>query len=274
MCGGTRATAHTAESRQGLSPRVRGNLIVVLPAISLNRSIPACAGEPTRKASSPLSFSVYPRVCGGTPRRWSGRPQRRGLSPRVRGNPLVAMMAGVLAGSIPACAGEPPDYAGAAAGAKVYPRVCGGTTRSGRRRGRERGLSPRVRGNRRLRRRDSWRRGSIPACAGEPSSRRHIDRKCRVYPRVCGGTSQGRPPSMRARGLSPRVRGNPAGRLLLPLPQRSIPACAGEPIEPVAVNDAQGVYPRVCGGTRHHMELSSRISGLSPRVRGNRAFRA
>ena len=50
------------------------------------------------------------------------------------------------------------------------------------------GLSPRVRGNP-----DRWPSatlpaGSIPACAGEPTSWRGTPAGFEVYPRVCGGT--------------------------------------------------------------------------------------
>ena len=106
--------------------------------------------------------------------------------------------------------------------------------------------------------------GSIPACAGEPL-RGHRD--CpgqRVYPRVCGGTSEFRLRSGYRRGLSPRVRGNrevcQTGCLLV----GSIPACAGEP----AVG-LWAVYPRVCGGTIGLTPVQTSPSGLSPRVRGN-----
>ena len=53
--------------------------------------------------------------------------------------------------------------------ARVYPRVCGGTTVS------EWVIVPK--------------RGSIPACAGEPSVREPEIQANAVYPRVCGGTS-------------------------------------------------------------------------------------
>ena len=90
----------------------------------------------------------------------------------------------------------------------VYPRVCGGTEYSRCGGSHEPGLSPRVRGN--PRRGDASRvhRGSIPACAGEPSqgdSRGNLDR---VYPRVCGGTCRRQHHGGPAGGLSPRVRGN------------------------------------------------------------------
>ena len=38
--------AAVVERRLGLSPRVRGNLLVDGPIVALVRSIPACAGEP------------------------------------------------------------------------------------------------------------------------------------------------------------------------------------------------------------------------------------
>ena len=70
-------------------------------------------------------------------------------------------------------------------------------------------------------------------------------------------------------GLSPRVRGNPAGAPVKRLFPGSIPACAGEPTVGVALGGIGGVYPRVCGGTgRPYMASGGRI-GLSPRVRGN-----
>ena len=51
----------------------------------------------------------------------------------------------------------------------------------------------------------------------------------RVYPRVCGGTTNTSSSPAIVRGLSPRVRGNPAIRDLPPRQLGSIPACAGEP---------------------------------------------
>ena len=73
----------------GLSPRVRGNRFRNRPPIQTMGSIPACAGEP--KLVSPLASAkgVYPRVCGGTSVKYPAYHCAHGLSPRVRGNPLV-----------------------------------------------------------------------------------------------------------------------------------------------------------------------------------------
>ena len=52
---------------------------------------------------------VYPRVCGGTVSGTDYTPITGGLSPRVRGNLGTPTHKEPLAGSIPACAGEPWD---------------------------------------------------------------------------------------------------------------------------------------------------------------------
>ena len=80
------AEAIEALQREGLSPRVRGNLILPFVAAVPDRSIPACAGEPLRTRAKFDDWGVYPRVCGGTEDHSPQQPFREGLSPRVRGN--------------------------------------------------------------------------------------------------------------------------------------------------------------------------------------------
>ena len=168
----------------------------------------------------------------------------------------------------------------------VYPRACGGTTRSiparagepsrlewGERIGSEcSGLSPRVRGNRRPADCYNASTRSIPARAGEPiepTQRQPLD----LSPRVRGNPDARRSPMID--GLSPlasyRVRSIPARAgepVLSPKKlihwQRSIPARAGEPFARLVSqpllglsprvrgnpSDRLGLYPRACGGTR------------------------
>ena len=250
VCGGTAVIGVGAVVVLGLSPRVRGNLTPSDNTKLAGRSIPACAGEPRRVAQDQHRNRVYPRVCGGTRPPASVRVHRRGLSPRVRGNPFAGPGHQADAGSIPACAGEPHWCGYSIWAGQVYPRVCGGTGWRSRTRRSATGLSPRVRGNPIGESPDHRRRGSIPACAGEPSrpSARTLSR--RVYPRVCGGTGgQGRHNGGRA-GLSPRVRGNPESKGGWFIRPGSIPACAGEPRGTCPTHTRPGVYPRVCGGTR------------------------
>ena len=172
--------------------------------------------------------------------------------------------------SIPACAGEPARRAAFADATAVYPRVCGGTSRSNAFAAAFAGLSPRVRGNRVGAPQSLQGCGSIPACAGEPLARWANSSPWAVYPRVCGGTRGRVSQTPATRGLSPRVRGNPAGALDHILRGGSIPACAGEPSSWRPHSWCPTVYPRVCGGTAAAAFRDDAREGLSPRVRGNR----
>ena len=86
VCGGTASQAFQSGTLSGLSPRVRGNPGKLDNLLITDRSIPACAGEPTEYQRSSHSGEVYPRVCGGTPTVEQGSRRVYGLSPRVRGN--------------------------------------------------------------------------------------------------------------------------------------------------------------------------------------------
>ena len=193
---------------------------------------------------------VYPRVCGGTTTR-AGSPVYRvrgnldsrstillsvGLSPRVRGNLQAPVPASVPRGSIPACAGEPTAVTPRATEKPtVYPRVCGGTPPSARVNIAGPGLSPRVRGNRYRRRSGTGIDGLSPRVRGNRLLLRVYDTTdtggLRSIP-ACAG--EPRPPHSTlsrttARGLSPRVRGNPRRPGPAGSSVWSIPACAGEP---------------------------------------------
>ena len=166
-------------------------------------------GEPRPCCRRRTAHRVYPRVCGGTHKRELIPTKGTGLSPRVRGNPCGGHAKMVHIGSIPACAGEPPAIGRSSHIRWVYPRVCGGTKRTDPDEMEGWGLSPRVRGNLRGFMSSVFPEGSIPACAGEPSSTISWRAVERVYPRVCGGTIGGDGSNLNVRGLSPRVRGNP-----------------------------------------------------------------
>ena len=249
VCGGTQAHPVIPALTTGLSPRVRGNqeiLAVVaqrpgsIPACAgeplprgLQRheqgSIPACAGEPGPRPTPTGRPWVYPRVCGGTLLTLLRVADDKGLSPRVRGNLVLRIAAIEPPGSIPACAGEPLIGSAIDHDPAVYPRVCGGTVLRLSRTFVEAGLSPRVRGNPSAADPSGPKKGSIPACAGEPTERRHLWRPQGVYPRVCGGTPPKPQSASSTTGLSPRVRGNRMRKMRPLLGSGSIPACAGEP---------------------------------------------
>ena len=177
-------------------------------------------------------------------------PRRfRGLSPRVRGNPIRPTAAAWSGWSIPARAGEPGNMSSNECSYTVYPRACGGTALQPAKGRCPVGLSPRVRGNLFQNRVEVISVRSIPARAGEPAIMRRQILNNLVYPRACGGTQ--------------------ALELARQEQQRSIPARAGEPRRHDPRKLAGRVYPRACGGTNWLGHRTSPCSGLSPRVRGN-----
>ena len=196
----------------------------------------------------------------------------KGLSPRVRGNRARKTADGPCEGSIPARAGEPWWSDPGSAGARVYPRACGGTDAPTSPGTPITGLSPRVRGNPVGTVRRPFDRGSIPARAGEPIGETTTCWRSRVYPRACGGTLIKSGFSANWGGLSPRVRGNRMGRRARGRRAGSIPARAGEPDCDVRPDARRGVYPRACGGTVVGLVGASLMAGLSPRVRGNQSL--
>ena len=167
-CGGTNARLVIGTQINGLSPRVRGNHSGPRALGDDRGSIPARAGEPCPAPRWTRPSRVYPRACGGTTYISRDRSESVGLSPRVRGNLDLPQEHPLADGSIPARAGEPASRATRNCRPRVYPRACGGTNARLVIGTQINGLSPRVRGNRRFRKRYDRRLRSIPARAGEP----------------------------------------------------------------------------------------------------------
>ena len=146
-CGETLARAILAICGQGLSPRVRGNLLEGEPHRRHLRSIPTSAGKPLIVRPVCREPRVYPHECGETTaKRWRSLSVS-GLSPRVRGNPARRSSCCFFSGSIPTSAGKPDVVTVEETANQVYPHECGETTAGLLVRNRILGLSPRVRGN-------------------------------------------------------------------------------------------------------------------------------
>ena len=133
---------------------------------------------------------------------------------------------------------------------EVYPRVGGETAANPSSVQTLEGLSPRGRGNRRIRMAGPVPRRSIPAWAGKPTATCTASSRPPVYPRVGGETALGSAELTEMIGLSPRGRGNPQSRAVRAVAPRSIPAWAGKPIRDRRGGATDMVYPRVGGETR------------------------
>ena len=247
--GGTVAREVRVRPPRGLSPRRRGNRILSPGRMPGGGSIPAQAGEPRADPRGSSRHWVYPRAGGGTIR--------------------AGFRAFCPVGSIPAQAGEPWIPPPGRIPAMVYPRAGGGTSALLSGSSSALGLSPRRRGNLDDHPPIGRRLGSIPAQAGEPPTSVAQQATIKVYPRAGGGTAQLAGHSRGGSGLSPRRRGNLAGRVFVHPDLRSIPAQAGEPWSFQSKRGAAGVYPRAGGGTSIGLSGAGSLGGLSPRRRGN-----
>ena len=227
--GGTFIPRADPTARTGQSPRVRGNLKGMDINITIQRSIPACTGEPYGAGLFFGSMWSIP-ACTGEPVQpaRSLRPKR--VYPRVYGGTGPGASHWPDASrSIPACTGEPEPRWRPSPTARVYPRVYGGTRPASWRLIANQGLSPRVRGNPVVEQQQARPHGSIPACTGEPTACQLALRLVEVYPRVYGGTLKPFFRIVLGLGLSPRVRGNLKALLSYRAGLGSIPACTGEP---------------------------------------------
>ena len=211
----------------------------------------------------------HPRVCGGAFLARFIIAFDAGPSPRVRGSRAISNIVVGANRTIPACAGEPCFRSRPAITRRDHPRVCGGAGISATARPTYPGPSPRVRGSPGRSRRRRQRRGTIPACAGEPNARKRHVGETGDHPRVCGGAHSPGGGVRPLAGPSPRVRGSLEPRSFHDGRVGTIPACAGEPRCCASFARASGDHPRVCGGAPSSNYVVTAVPGPSPRVRGS-----
>ena len=108
----------------------------------------------------------------------------------------------------------------------------------------------------------------IPACAGNTGRRKGVRLRVSDHPRVRGEHLMRLCHSPTLAGSSPRARGTPPLAVLLRLPDRIIPACAGNTRRSTARNRPDSDHPRVRGEHRHVRGRVERLLGSSPRARG------
>ena len=150
----------------GSSPRVRGTESLAQAARTLDRFIPACAGNSGLPLSQWRNNPVHPRVCGEQKGDTPYIPTDNGSSPRVRGTDRIPLILFLLGRFIPACAGNSFGASQMRIPSAVHPRVCGEQNSIPRLIKCLAGSSPRVRGTATTTVSGRYRRRFIPACAG------------------------------------------------------------------------------------------------------------
>ena len=249
-CGESPAGAEPRYQPSGPSPRVRGIRLHAHRPEARDGSIPAGAGNPTKRRCRRRCSGVHPRGCGESASNSGADHPGHGPSPRVRGIPVRGAAGDGGAGSIPAGAGNPVCHQSSSLPRPVHPRGCGESQLL------ERGLvdgggpSPRVRGIQRYPGPLADRLGSIPAGAGNPRSRAASTDARAVHPRGCGESGSGKTWLGAHLGPSPRVRGIRRRGREQPVPERSIPAGAGNPPATSPCRRRRRVHPRGCGESK------------------------
>ena len=134
------------------------------------------------------------------------------------------------------------------------------------------GLSPQVRGTLFQWADNIKRERFIPAGAGNTFSSTAICSAVAVYPRRCGEHTPVNTCLTTGSGLSPQVRGTQKRKSPAEWQGRFIPAGAGNTSPAARRAPARTVYPRRCGEHTAPPGPDFGACGLSPQVRGTRAF--
>ena len=211
----------------GSSPRVRGTRPRADGLRDLHGIIPARAGNTRSTGTRTTTSRDHPRVCGEhcSAATVSGLPV--GSSPHVRGTRQLDADRGVIAGIIPACAGNTRRGRCSRWRAWDHPHVCGEHRFSRRSNVSHMGSSPRVRGTLLMDAESADAPGIIPACAGNTTSRTRPAERAKDHPRVCGEHQYIDLGFTLPLGSSPRVRGTLSTIKFRPHAVGIIPACAG-----------------------------------------------
>ena len=212
--------------------------------------------------------AVHPRVRGERVTRCRHPSGRAGSSPRARGTGLQPRRHPAHGRFIPACAGNGWIARTHPTPQAVHPRVRG--ERRWRRRcaRSRRGSSPRARGTERAHLLDVPPCRFIPACAGNGSADFSLTRLLRVHPRVRGERALSPGVQSSSGGSSPRARGTDTLAATVVVGDRFIPACAGNGGSSRIALDAGSVHPRVRGERAASRSSAVPVSGSSPRARG------
>ena len=207
--GGSDSPASIQSADTGLSPPTRGIHAVAAFIRAIAGAIPAYAGDPYSPCVGAMPKAGYPRLRGGSPRIPNQGIRQGGLSPPTRGIPPTGCGLAATTRAIPAYAGDPVHNARHCRASQGYPRLRGGSSALCMARSWAMGLSPPTRGIPRRLPHPSFRRGAIPAYAGDPRARSGVLARPTGYPRLRGGSNGARAKRGKQWGLSPPTRGIP-----------------------------------------------------------------
>ena len=205
--GNTYIRRHLDRFGRGSSPLVRGTRAADGWSAGACRIIPACAGNTGQITLAYVEKSDHPRLCGEHKNILQRAKTGAGSSPLVRGTRAAGELDDGVRRIIPACAGNTSSTCSRLSSPADHPRLCGEHQQAVHRKFRNSGSSPLVRGTLKQILPDVIQTGIIPACAGNTTADRSMDRLARDHPRLCGEHFGARERGFGRGGSSPLVRG-------------------------------------------------------------------
>ena len=193
--------------RPGSSPRLRGTVLLPKSDQSMQRFIPAPAGNRQLQCYYSWAVPVHPRACGEQVNYQQPYAVMRGSSPRLRGTVMQANRRALYRRFIPAPAGNRNNAKPNAPPGAVHPRACGEQVSQLAARRLPGGSSPRLRGTGFITMTQLLNTRFIPAPAGNSAPVTNADRCISVHPRACGEQPQSAVLPTGLSGSSPRLRG-------------------------------------------------------------------
>ena len=187
---------------------MRGTLVDCPSTCSFGGIIPAYAGNTCVVQSCVVQTWDHPRVCGEHVVTIDAQDARPGSSPRMRGTQFAVLLVAVIAGIIPAYAGNTWACFRSFRCCWDHPRVCGEHMADCSMLLRRRGSSPRMRGTPIRADRKARKHGIIPAYAGNTLPMLLMARLRRDHPRVCGEHLSSCQCPCNLQGIIPAYAGN------------------------------------------------------------------
>ena len=212
----------------GSSPRMRGTHVIVAMFRTVQRFIPAHAGNTRRCLGTARGSRFIPAHAGNTVRSGSRQSIATGSSPRMRGTRLHQRHATSSAGSSPRMRGTR-ERLGHAWSTPVHPRACGEHTSRRPSLSASRSVHPRACGEHCIASHACTAQSTVHprACGEHALSTISASHEYRFIPAHAGNTSVAYQAHDLVTGSSPRMRGTRAASAMPALAVRFIPAHAG-----------------------------------------------
>ena len=209
---------------------------------------PAHAGKTEVIGKQNRDGRDHPRACGENRCTRCNRDNRRGSPPRMRGKPLLLIVAHSAAGITPAHAGKTLHLPFGILHRWDHPRACGENLFRIAHCLRRRGSPPRMRGKPKYGAWYGMNGGITPAHAGKTSEVGNGHLIDGDHPRACGENGKRQGGYTGLRGSPPRMRGKRGLRFHVRRPR--------------------GITPAHAGKTCYHCPLHYLLLGSPPRMRG------